>query len=1846
MVGMKKLLSKFRIVVPVLMCVFAFTTLMLTGCKDEQPHVHNLELISEKIATCTETGEREHYHCTLCDKNYLTEQAETEVSAEDLVIEIDTDNHNYDFATAVYDFHLKTGSESDYECTATVSCSRNAEHAKITETVDATVHVDDADCTTDGEKNFTAEFENKAFGVNGFFSKTEPISAYGHNYGTIIPEVSATCLAEGTHAHYHCDRCGNDFLQKDGVVATAQDLTIAKLEHNMEHNERVEATCVLAGHIEYWHCSSCNKNYRNANGGTEVSAEDLVIAIKPDNHNYDYTTAVYDFHLKAGSETEYECTATVSCSRNTEHAKITETVDATVQVTPADCTTAGEKVLSAEFSNKKFGENGVVSKTEPISALGHNYGTIIAEVPVTCLAEGTKAHYHCDRCDKDFLQQNGVVATAQDLTIAKLDHNMTHYESNEATCESTGNIEYWHCSSCNKNYSDANGETEVNNVILEKLSHSMTHHARNEATCESTGNVEYWSCSSCNKNYSDEKGENEVKDIVIPANGHSYGDLIPEVPATCTQTGVKAHYVCSVCNKNFDADKTELQDLTIAKLDHNMTHYESNEATCESTGNIEYWHCSSCNKNYSDANGETEVENTVVKALGHNYQKEDETFNYVYDYDNSRYVAKCTRCEHTNTTKVQTAGVEGYPYLANNEATLLSAVEKGGYIKLADNIAVEGVVVISTSVNIDLNEKTISYTQTAADNNGSGERKNYCILNFTGGNSVVSNGAITYNTSITEGVDEGRAISIENDAQLVMQGLVITSDLRGVMVFDNSQTSIINCEITSNMDTISGNNTWGPSTKNLIVNVQNSTITSTNLTAVFMPSYITLNITSNSTVTGKTSAIYAMMGVINVDETSALSSTRGTFVARQDAPVSEEDTSNQLKGQGPGDESYDGATIVLRTNYYYDSKAETNGLTLSIADWDKVTATSGVKVAVYNFAEDSSFITDAKNNGKHVTNQFVEVCNKLTAVDGVKYFLYGTEKVYNETNGTYENQAKLVELSYYQYWLANYAEVEVVNEETIEYAIIDDHWLFEEVDAIESGFKYGYSFVEQTIINKTKSTTTVDHMFVEWSQKDIKNCGGIDGSLIAFVMSDSSEKFFKVPTDELNLKQRTLIEGHYIGVKDNDKASVLAFTDDCIMINELGNGDYEIQGLFNFDLNEETRLITVTIEGSYRYFYLDENTFTVEEYACRVTNEYGEIYDEYYYFTLEEALLHIDENTTITLLKDITITQSILIQPETPVTINLNLNGKTLKLDVANENDSISFSGVRTSLYDGTIVTNSSLYPIRIISGSNVTVSNLTINGNNYGCFRISNSEVELTNVIASAKQICAAVWEKSNVTIKDCNFTGIGKDCIFVDDSTVGLSNVTAKAIGTCVTVWKDANVTIEDCNFTSDDNGVIMDNGSEGLGNNTVVIRGTTLNAHIKTSGYIACGIYHANSGKWTIGANSNGKNSVINVYSGAGIVARSGDFVIENGVVFNHFNTEHPDLKEGKVGDAKINIVIPVDIYRDLAANYPGGKPNVITNNSKVCEALQTQFECVDGEEYYYTSFEKLIAELNGDKTITLLKDLSLQEKLSISPEKTCEIVLDLGGHTINGGAMTSGSMIHVMGCTLTIKNGNIVSENAGVGAIRVQGREGADSASKMDNPVAVNTNLILTDTLNVTSKSYCLFIFGSGAVVETSANLTNNSTEANVPAVIQTNGNSGCQIGSLTIKGGTITHNTDVALYLPSAGTYIIEGGTIIGSSAVYVKCGTLTITGGTLKATASRSDFVHNGNGCNYTGDALVVEACNYPGGVPTVNINGGTFTIVDKEAYQVGVYNYDGYEAIINNNTDIVITTEKVFSQS
>ncbi len=73
------------------------------------------------------------------------------------------------------------------------------------------------------------------------------------------------------------------------------------------------------------------------------------------------------------------------------------------------------------------------------------------------------------------------------------------------------------------------------------------------STCTVNGYEEYVICHVCGQEW-DKNGNPIDKKIEKPLAEHSFGTLIPEVPAnhTAQTDGTAAHYTCSVCNKLFD----------------------------------------------------------------------------------------------------------------------------------------------------------------------------------------------------------------------------------------------------------------------------------------------------------------------------------------------------------------------------------------------------------------------------------------------------------------------------------------------------------------------------------------------------------------------------------------------------------------------------------------------------------------------------------------------------------------------------------------------------------------------------------------------------------------------------------------------------------------------------------------------------------------------------------------------------------------------------------------------------------------------------------------------------------------------------------------------------------------------------------------------------------------------------------------------------------------------------------------------------------------------------------------------------------------------------------------------
>lgn len=263
---------------------------------------------------------------------------------------------------------------------------------------------------------------------------------------------------------------------------------------------------------------------------------------------------------------------------------------------------------------------------------------------------------------------------------------------------------------------------------------------------------------------------------------------------------------------------------------------------------------------------------------------------------------------------------------------------------------------------------------------------------------------------------------------------------------------------------------------------------------------------------------------------------------------------------------------------------------------------------------------------------------------------------------------------------------------------------------------------------------------------------------------------------------------------------------------------------------------------------------------------------------------------------------------------------------------------------------------------------------------------------------------------------------------------------------------------------------------------------------------------------------------------------------------------------------------------------------------------------GEVQYQTLESAISAAASGD-TIKMLENISLTEQITL-PAKA--ITLDLNGKTLSSSAATGFRLNPMSNFTLddtsnlddTIKEkGKYVAEYE---AFRVAG--GSDTHK---SELTIKSDVVVTS-----ENDCCVFIYAKGAKLTTEGKLLSKG----VYATIQGNGSENNGGIEVYINGGSVSASESCAIYFPNTSILSVSGdANLIGPSAIYQKSGRLTI-GGNAKLTAfgDKKDYVYNKNGCNPTGDAIIVESCGYPGGAPEISITGGYFGSQNNKA--IGSY--------------------------
>lgn len=309
-----------------------------------------------------------------------------------------------------------------------------------------------------------------------------------------------------------------------------------------------------------------------------------------------------------------------------------------------------------------------------------------------------------------------------------------------------------------------------------------------------------------------------------------------------------------------------------------------------------------------------------------------------------------------------------------------------------------------------------------------------------------------------------------------------------------------------------------------------------------------------------------------------------------------------------------------------------------------------------------------------------------------------------------------------------------------------------------------------------------------------------------------------------------------------------------------------------------------------------------------------------------------------------------------------------------------------------------------------------------------------------------------------------------------------------------------------------------------------------------------------------------------------------------VYGGFGT-YSDVTVTVTGDSVINGKVEVD--RSNSSNTNKNTLNIesgiLNGKLAVTENENTKVSITGGS---FTDLANAIKYAADKATIKLAADVN-SSMVSVASGK--DITLDLGGHKF-----TSNSYGFLVNGNLTVKNGQIES-------------------LKWAFWVEKGAALVIEKDVSVKSTSE---VDGEGGGVA----VRNNKSSVTVFGKLESFGPAISGIGNkddggvtINIEEGAVLNSTNgVGIYFPNTTALNIKGGTITGLTGVYVKSGKTTVTGGTIIGTGAKEDYEYNGNGCNTTGDAFVVDKCNYPGGDPVVEIKGGTFK--SENAAAVGSY--------------------------
>ena len=152
-------------------------------------HIHNTEHTPGKAPSCTEAGNREYWHCLICDTYFTDEDCTQGTDAASIVLP--ALGHTMALTEAKAATCIEDGSNAYYTCSSCHTVFKDAQ----------------------GEQETTIQ--------------AEIVPALGHDM-TKVEAAVPTCTSTGNNEYYTCSRCGKVFKDEQGKIETTVEAETLK----------------------------------------------------------------------------------------------------------------------------------------------------------------------------------------------------------------------------------------------------------------------------------------------------------------------------------------------------------------------------------------------------------------------------------------------------------------------------------------------------------------------------------------------------------------------------------------------------------------------------------------------------------------------------------------------------------------------------------------------------------------------------------------------------------------------------------------------------------------------------------------------------------------------------------------------------------------------------------------------------------------------------------------------------------------------------------------------------------------------------------------------------------------------------------------------------------------------------------------------------------------------------------------------------------------------------------------------------------------------------------------------------------------------------------------------------------------------------------------------------------------------------------------------------------------------------------------------------------------------------------------------------------------------------------